>query len=96
MKLSRVARVDRQRTPYPLPRGSTKTKPVHARPSPSSRKRRLSGRLVRAVPPPPVSNASEEGDMAQADEMGEGEGRDFGFVDGPDAVKKRNKKRTTG
>lgn len=32
--------------------------------------------------------------MAQADEMGEGEGRDDGFVDGGEAVKRRSKKRT--
>ena len=38
---------------------------------------------------------SEEGDMAQADEMGEGEGRDDGFVEGIDPVgRRRNKKRS--
>ena len=31
--------------------------------------------------------------MAQADEMGEGEGRDDGFVDGGEAVRKRNRKK---
>ncbi len=58
--------------------------------STAPRKRRLSGRLAR---PPQLSNASEEGDMAQADEMGEGEGRDDGFVDGGEAIRKRNRKK---
>lgn len=31
--------------------------------------------------------------MAQADEMGEGEGRDDGFVDGGEAIRKRNRKK---
>lgn len=44
--------------------------------------------------PSQLSNASEEGDMAQADEMGEGEGRDDGFVEGTDSInRRRNKKR---
>lgn len=80
---------ERLRTPYPLPRATGKTK--YPRPSPSSRKRRLSGRMMRPALP---ANASEEGDMAQADEMGEGEGRDDGFVEGVDPIsRRRNKKR---
>ena len=44
--------------------------------------------------PAQPANASEEGDMAQADEMGEGEGRDDGFVEGVDPIsRRRNKKR---
>ena len=40
------------------------------------------------------ANASEETDMAQADEMGEGEGRDDGFIDGgQESFKRRSKKR---
>lgn len=31
--------------------------------------------------------------MAQADEMGDGEGRDDGFVDCGEAVRKRNRKK---
>ena len=62
---------------------------------PAIRKRRFSGRLPRTIQP--VS----EGDMAMADEMGEGEGEeggDDGFVDcasggGGEAVKRRSKKR---
>lgn len=89
-KGSRVAKVERQRAPYPLPRPG-KVKSVHPRPSPISRKRRYSGRAVRALQP---SNASEEGDMAQADEMGEGEGKDDGFIDGgQEPFKRRSKKR---
>ena len=39
---------------------------------------------------------SEEGDMAQADEMGEGDGRDDGFVEGMDPIsRRRNKKRAS-
>ena len=91
LKPSRSVKADRYRNPYPLPRPPGKNKPPHPRPSPSSRKRRLSGRLVR---PAQHSNASEEGDMAQADEMGEGEGRDDGFVEGVDPIgRRRNKKR---
>ena len=83
--------MDRQRPPHPLPRlTKIKSQHIHVRPSPASRKRRLSGRLAR---PPQLSNASEEGDMAQADEMGEGEGRDDGFVDCQEAVRKRNRKK---
>ncbi len=80
--------MERQRLPHPLPRMATKIKSVRMINAP--RKRRLSGRLAR---PPQLSNASEEGDMAQADEMGEGEGRDDGFVDGGEAVRKRNRKK---
>ena len=80
--------MERQRLPHPLPRMATKIKSVRMINTP--RKRRLSGRLAR---PPQLSNASEEGDMAQADEMGEGEGRDDGFVDGGEAVRKRNRKK---
>lgn len=80
-------KIERQRPPHPLPR-LTKVKPV--RTTVTTRKRRLSGRLAR---PPQLSNASEEGDMAQADEMGEGEGRDDGFVDGGEAIRKRNRKK---
>ena len=62
------------------------------RPVPLSRKRRFSGRLSSRV-----SHSISEGDMAMADEMGEGEGGgdDDGFVDcvGGEAVKRRNKKR---
>ena len=45
--------------------------------------------------PSQPANASEEGDMAQADEMGEGDGRDDGFVEGSDSInnRRRNKKR---
>lgn len=86
-KGSRVSKYDRQRMPYPLPKPG-KVKTQHTRPSPLARKRRLSGRVLRT----PLSNASE-GDMAQADEMGEGEGRDDGFVDCPEGMKKRGKKR---
>ena len=90
MKPQRNLRPDRYRTPYPVPRPGGKAKALHPRPSPSSRKRRLSGRLMRPQP----ANASEEGDMAQADEMGEGEGRDDGFVEGTDSInRRRNKKR---
>ena len=90
-KGSRVAKIDRQRAPYPLPRPG-KIKTVHPRPSPVSRKRRYSGRSVRALQP---ANASEETDMAQADEMGEGEGRDDGFIDGggQEPFRRRSKKR---
>ena len=91
-KGSRVAKVERQRAPYPLPRPA-KVKAVHPRPSPLSRKRRSSGRLVRALQP---ANASEETDMAQADEMGEGEGRDDGFVDGGQEPSKRRSKKRAG
>ena len=85
-----MTKVDRQRAPYPLPRPA-KVKPVHPRPSPLSRKRRYSGRAVRALQP---ANASEETDMAQADEMGEGEGKDDGFIDGvQEPFKRRSKKR---
>ena len=86
-KASRGGKTERQRPPHPLPR-LPKAKPT--RPVNTTRKRRLSGRLAR---PPQLSNASEEGDMAQADEMGEGEGRDDGFVDGGEAVRKRNRKK---
>ena len=82
------------RTPYQVPRQNKLGKPqhIHPRPSPLSRKRRLSVRLAR---PAQVLSVSEEGDMAQADEMGEGEGRDDGFVEGLDSVgRRRNKKRT--
>ena len=91
-KGSRVAKIDRQRAPYPLPRPG-KIKTVHPRPSPVSRKRRYSGRSVRALQP---ANASEETDMAQADEMGEGEGKDDGFIDGggQEPFRRRSKKRT--
>lgn len=90
-KGSRVAKVERQRAPYPLPRPG-KVKSIHSRPSPLSRKRRYSGRAVR--PPLQPANASEETDMAQADEMGE-EGRDDGFIDGAvqEPFKRRSKKR---
>ena len=60
------------------------------RPVPILRKRRFSGRLLHA------SHSVSEGDMAMADEMGEGEeGRDDGFVDcvGGEMVKRRSKKR---
>ena len=86
-KASRVSKIERQRMPYPPPRPG-KPKVPHVRPTPSSRKRRFSGRVLRA----PLSNASE-GDMAQADEMGEGEGRDDGFVDCLEGIKKKGKKR---
>ena len=88
-KASRVSQKERQRAPYPLPRQThvkSKIPHAHPRPSPASRKRRFSGR----VPRPPRSNASE-GDMAQADEMGEG--KDDGFVDCPEGQRRRNKKR---
>ena len=90
-KGSRVAKMERQRAPYPLPRPG-KVKSVHPRPSPLSRKRRYSGRAVRPLQP---ANASEETDMAQADEMGEGEGKDDGFIDGvvQEPFKRRSKKR---
>lgn len=42
------------------------------------------------------SNASEEGDMAQADEMGEGEGKDDGFVEGLDPISRRRNKKRAG
>ena len=87
-KASRVSKIERQRMPYQLPRPG-KPKIPHVRPTPASRKRRFSGRVLRA----PLSNASE-GDMAQADEMGEGEGRDDGFVDCLEGVKKKGKKRS--
>lgn len=47
---------------------------------------------MRALQP---ANASEETDMAQADEMGEGEGRDDGFIDGggQEPFRRRSKKR---
>ena len=80
--------MDRLRTPLPLPRSAK-----HFRASPSSRKRRFSGRTIRPIQLPNTV-ASEEGDMAQADEMGDGEGKDDGFVDGGEAVKRRSKKRT--
>lgn len=86
-KASRAAQRERQRAPYPLPR-QAKAKNAHPRPTLASRKRRLSGRAVR----PPQWNASE-GDMAQADEMGDGEGKDDGFVDCPEGLRRRNKKR---
>lgn len=61
------------------------------RPVPISRKRRPSGRQSRP------SHSVSEGDMAMADEMGEGdgEGADDGFVDcaGGEVVKRRIKKR---
>ena len=64
---------------------------VQCRPVPITRKRRFSGRQCRP------SHSVSEGDMAMADEMGEGEGEggDDGFVDcaGGEAVKRRNKKR---
>ncbi len=88
-KSLRGGKMERQRPPHPVPR-PTKIKSMRANMSSGSRKRRLSGRLAR---PPQLSNASEEGDMAQADEMGEGEGRDDGFVDGGEAIRKRNRKK---
>ena len=90
MKTPRASKSERLRAPYPLPRPSLKAK--YSRPSPSSRKRRLSGRLMRPAQP---SNASEEGDMAQAEEMGE-EGRDDGFVEGIDPVSRRRIKKRPG
>ena len=86
-KASRVGVKDRQRGPYPLPR-QIKMKNQHLRPSPASRKRRFSNKIPRT----PFSNASE-GDMAQADEMGEGEGKDDGFVDCSEGYRRKNKKR---
>ena len=89
MKRMRIVKSERSRVPYPIPRPG-KAKTQYSRPSPSSRKKRLSGRLMR---PPQPANASEEGDMAQADEMGE-EGKDDGFVEGLDSInRRRNKKR---
>ena len=57
---------------------------------PIVRKRRSSARAR-----PQVSNTTSEGDMAQADEMGEDGERekDDGFVDGPDNVRRRIKKK---
>ena len=83
-KGTRVAPKERQRSqPSSLPRPS---KPKGMRPSPATRKRRCSGRpLLRA----PLSNASE-GDMEQADEMGEG--LDEGFEDGAEELRKRKRK----
>ena len=90
--VSRLVAKERQRAPHPLPR-QVKAKLQHPRPSPI-RKRRPSGRMLR-----PLSHASE-GDMAQADEMGDGdgEGRDDGFVDclSNETLKKRCKKRSPG
>lgn len=60
-------------------------------PAPVPRKRRVSGRLR-----PSTRSITSEGDMEQADEMGdEGEGDD-GFVDGTDAAglaKRKTKKK---
>lgn len=84
-----TAAKERQRAPHPPPR-PVKLKAPYPRPSPAMRKRRPSGRMLR-----PPSNASE-GDMAQADEMGEG--RDDGFVDcmSSESLKRRCKKRSPG
>lgn len=93
-KPPRAMKSERTRGPFPIPRPTKpgKLSHGHPRPSPLSRKRRLSVRLAR---PAQVSSVSEEGDMAQADEMGEGEGRDDGFVEGLDPVgRRRNKKRS--
>ncbi len=59
-------------------------------PIPVPRKRRVSGKLR-----PSLRNTTSEGDMEQADEMGdEGEGDD-GFVDGTEAglAKRKTKKK---
>lgn len=65
-----------------------KVKPTRA--CPLVRKRRSSARAR-----PQVSNTTSEGDMAQADEMGEDGERekDDGFVDGAENVRRRIKKK---
>ena len=67
-------------------------KPVKkgARPSPLPRKRRTSGKMI--VNRPYIS----EGDMAQADEMGDVDGHDEGFQDcqeGDNKMRKKTKKK---
>lgn len=59
-----------------------------ARPSPLPRKRRASGKVMAVVNRPYIS----EGDMAQADEMGDVDGHDEGFQDGQDGDNKLRKK----
>ena len=58
------------------------------RPSPLPRKRRASGKLIPVVNRPYIS----EGDMAQADEMGDVDGHDEGFQDGQEGDNKLRKK----
>lgn len=71
-------------------------KPVKkgARPSPLPRKRRTSGKMMVMVNRPYIS----EGDMAQADEMGDIDGHDEGFQDGQEGdnkLRKKTKKKPT-
>jgi hypothetical protein len=83
----------RQRPPQPLPRQSVKLKSVGRPPAPTPRKRRA----IIGKPRPLQGTVTSEGDMAQADEMGdEGEGHsDDGFVDGTEfgSARRRTKKR---
>ena len=58
------------------------------RPSPLPRKRRASGKLMVVMHRPYIS----EGDMAQADEMGDVDGHDEGFQDGQEGDNKLRKK----
>ena len=58
------------------------------RPSPLPRKRRASGKMIAVVRRPYIS----EGDMAQADEMGDVDGHDEGFQDGQEGDNKLRKK----
>lgn len=58
------------------------------RPSPLPRKRRASGKMMPVVNRPYIS----EGDMAQADEMGDVDGHDEGFQDGQENDNKLRKK----
>ena len=63
-----------------------------ARPSPLPRKRRASGKMIPVVNRPYIS----EGDMAQADEMGDVDGHDEGFQDsqeGDNKLRKKTKKK---
>lgn len=65
------------------------------RPSPLPRKRRASGKMIAVVNRPYIS----EGDMAQADEMGDIDGHDEGFQDsqeGDNKLRKRTKKKPSG
>lgn len=59
-----------------------------ARPSPLPRKRRASGKMMPMINRPYIS----EGDMAQADEMGDVDGHDEGFQDGQEGDNKLRKK----
>uniref|UniRef100_A0A1X7U728 Uncharacterized protein n=1 Tax=Amphimedon queenslandica TaxID=400682 RepID=A0A1X7U728_AMPQE len=84
------APIIRQRPPQPLPRGANKVKTPRP-PAPLPRKRRIP-----IKPRPPQGMVTSEGDMAQADETGDEEGRsDDGFVEGndPGGSGRRRKKR---